>query len=94
MAMNALVEGARWSRPALGILGRVTATDTYGPEGNDGLGPAGSLLDEDAVDGSSPRHRRCQVRTPLTATPATASAHRATAATWPGARVNLGEAVA
>src|SRR5687767_14247334 len=96
MAMKALVEGGEVVEALRErILGRVTATDSYGPEGHDVLVPAGSLLDEDAVERiESLGIDEVKVRTPLTCD----TRYGICASCYGrdlgrGARVNVGEAV-
>jgi len=66
--MKALVEGGEVVEPLRErILGRVTAADTLDPDTQDILYPAGTLLDEDAVDTIEKLGiDEVMVRTPLT----------------------------
>src|SRR5262249_12297501 len=67
-AMKALVEGGEVVEALRErILGRVTATDVFETENQTVLVPAGSLLDEDAVERIESRGiDEVKVRTPLT----------------------------
>ena len=86
--MKALVEGGEVVEALRErILGRVAAADVVNPENQEMLFPAGTLLDEDAVERSrrpASTKSRCARRSP--ATRATACAPSATAATWAAAR--------
>ena len=68
VAMKALVEGGEVVEALRErILGRVSATDVINPETGDVLFPAGTLLDEDAVDAVETLGiDEVKVRTPLT----------------------------
>src|SRR4051812_20602218 len=68
MALKALVEGGEVVEALRErILGRVTAADIFSPENQQLVLPAGSLLDEDAVDNIEKNGvDEVKVRTPLT----------------------------
>jgi DNA-directed RNA polymerase subunit beta' len=68
VAMKALVEGGEVVESLRErILGRVAAADLYSPESGQNLYEAGTLLDEDAVDGiEAAGIDEVKVRTPLT----------------------------
>jgi DNA-directed RNA polymerase subunit beta' len=96
MAMKALVEGGEVVEALRErILGRVTATDVYDTENHSILVPAGSLLDEDAVERIEARGiDEVKVRTPLTCD----TRYGLCASCYGrdlgrGVRVNVGEAV-
>jgi len=96
MAMKALVEGGEVVEALRErILGRVTATDVYDTENHSILVPAGSLLDEDAVERIEARGiDEVKVRTPLTCD----TRYGICASCYGrdlgrGVRVNVGEAV-
>src|ERR1700694_3769443 len=96
MAMKALVEGGEVVEALRErILGRVTATDVFDTENHEVMVPAGSLLDEDAVERIETRGiDEVKVRTPLTCD----TRYGICAACYGrdlgrGSRVNVGEAV-
>src|ERR1700686_30252 len=96
MAMKALVEGGEVVEALRErILGRVTATDVYDTENHEVLVPAGSLLDEDAVERIEAKGiDEVKGRTPLTCDTRyglCASCHGRDLGR--GVRVNVGEAV-
>jgi DNA-directed RNA polymerase subunit beta' len=96
MALKALVEGGEVVEALRErILGRVTAADLFSPENQQMLLPAGSLLDEDAVDNIEKNGiDEVKVRTPLTCETRfgiCASCYGRDLGR--GARVNVGEAV-
>ncbi|MDE2625289.1 MAG: DNA-directed RNA polymerase subunit beta' [Betaproteobacteria bacterium] len=68
MVLKALVEGGEVVEPLRDrVLGRVSAIDLLQPESGDVLIPAGTLLDEDAVDAiEAASIDEVKVRTPLT----------------------------
>jgi DNA-directed RNA polymerase subunit beta' len=68
LAMKALVEGGEVVEPLRDrILGRVAATDIVSPESSETMIYAGTLLDEDGVDGiEAAGIDEVKVRTPLT----------------------------
>jgi DNA-directed RNA polymerase subunit beta' len=96
MAMKALVEGGEVVEALRErILGRVTATDVFDTENHEVMVPAGSLLDEDAVEAIEKRGiDEVKVRTPLTCD----TRYGLCASCYGrdlgrGTRVNVGEAV-
>jgi DNA-directed RNA polymerase subunit beta' len=96
MALKALVEGGEVVEALRErILGRVTATDVFNPESHEVLVPAGSLLDEAAVEHIELMGiDEVKVRTPLTCD----TRYGICASCYGrdlgrGARVNVGEAV-
>jgi DNA-directed RNA polymerase subunit beta' len=96
MAMKALVEGGEVVEALRErILGRVTASDVFDTENHEVMVPAGSLLDEDAVEMIEKRGvDEVKVRTPLTCD----TRYGLCASCYGrdlgrGTRVNVGEAV-